>query len=51
MDKGIILMGEAAQAYITYKYVELGVGCILLAILGVGIYKVFKYIAREELWK
>lgn len=47
MDKGIIIMGDAAQAYVTYKYVELGVACVLLVILGVAVYKILKYIARE----
>lgn len=47
METGIILMGEAAKAYITYKYVELAVGCVLLCIIGVAIYKVFRYIAKE----
>ena len=40
----MVLVGEAAQAYITYKYIELAVILVLIAMLGFGCYKMFKLI-------
>lgn len=46
MEKGIILMGEAAQAYVTFKYVELVIFGIIIGffvvIMGIFVYKMIK---------
>jgi ABC-type multidrug transport system permease subunit len=42
MDEGLVLVGKAAEQYITYKYVELfsGIGIIVFLIIAIifGIY-------------
>jgi hypothetical protein len=43
MDKGVILMGEAAQAYIQYKYAELTViGLVLGGLVIALVYLLFR---------
>lgn len=44
MDEGVILVGEAAKAYITYKYVELAVVVVFMVALIYGCYKLIKSI-------
>ena len=41
-DKGIILMGEAVNAFVEFKYVELTVTYIIITIVIVVLYKLFK---------
>lgn len=43
-DKGVVLLGEAAKMYVTYKYIDSILGFICLCIFGFGIYKLFKYV-------
>lgn len=47
MEKGVILFGEAAQSYITYKYVELfvavGLLVVILSIVGYIFYKTCRH--------
>jgi hypothetical protein len=42
MDEGLVLVGKAAEQYVTYKYVELfsGIGIVVLLIIATifGIY-------------
>lgn len=40
METGITLMGEAAQAYVVYKYVEL---FTLVALIGIAAYGVVRF--------
>jgi len=43
MDKGIILAGEAAQAYVTFKYVELAVVVFILVAAALGVVAFIRY--------
>jgi len=46
MDNGIVLMGEAAKAYVQFKYTELWACLIFVFVfllgLGIFLYKLFK---------
>ena len=44
-SKGITLMGEAANAYVTYKYFDSCLTFAILVIVGYCIYKGVKYMA------
>lgn len=41
-DQGVVLMGEAAKAYVTYKYVELFVLLVVVGLFGYGLYRTMK---------
>jgi len=46
-EKGIILIGKAAEEFIRFKYIELGVGCIFIILLFIGIGYVLKKLLKE----
>ena len=49
MDKGIILMGEAANQYITFRYIELGCVIAFMVAFFVSGYLIYKQIVKTSL--
>ena len=44
MERGIVLLGDAAHEFVVYKYVELGVGVLLVVGVLIGLFWFFKHV-------
>lgn len=49
MSEGIVLVGEAAQAFVTFKYVELFTDAVLVVAVCIAVGFLVKYLIKEAL--